>query len=71
MDEQFLSPPHTLTCTDPTIGSGSARRARPCGPAPVIPLLVFLAGPFIEEAAQDDIDVPVIAKCLAAWFPVS
>ncbi len=37
----------------------------------MIPLLVFLAGPFIEEVAQDDIDVPVIAKCLAAWFPVS
>lgn len=27
--------------------------------------------PFVEEVAQDDIHVPVIAKCSVAWFPVS
>ncbi|MFR9754964.1 hypothetical protein [Streptomyces sp. TR06-5] len=25
MDEQFLSPPHTLTSTDPMVGSGPAK----------------------------------------------
>ncbi|MFD5223526.1 type II toxin-antitoxin system death-on-curing family toxin [Streptomyces tendae] len=30
-----------------------------------------VAGPFVEDAAQDKVDVPVIAKCLAVWFPVS
>ncbi|MEV0011008.1 Fic family protein [Streptomyces sp. NPDC051840] len=28
------------------------------------------AGPFVEAVAQDHIDVPVIAKLLAEWFPV-
>lgn len=32
-------------------------------PAPV-------AGPFVEEVAQVNIDVPVIAKRLAVWFPL-
>ncbi|MFH0241990.1 type II toxin-antitoxin system death-on-curing family toxin [Streptomyces sp. HK10] len=32
---------------------------------------VSIAGPFVEEVAQDNIDVPVIAKRLLAWFPVS
>ncbi|GGV84577.1 toxin Doc [Streptomyces griseoloalbus] len=30
-----------------------------------------LAGPFVEDVAQDDVDVPVIAKRLSDWFPVS
>ncbi|MGW7282943.1 type II toxin-antitoxin system death-on-curing family toxin [Streptomyces sp. NPDC054844] len=30
-----------------------------------------VAGPFVEEVAQDNVDVPVIAKRLSAWFPVS
>lgn len=32
---------------------------------------VSVAGPFVEEVAQDNIDVPAIAKRLSAWFPVS
>ncbi len=32
---------------------------------------VSVAGPFVEDVAQDDIDVPTVAKRLAAWFPVS
>ncbi|MEU1087509.1 type II toxin-antitoxin system death-on-curing family toxin [Streptomyces sp. NPDC005576] len=32
---------------------------------------VSIAGPFVEDVAQDTIDVPVIAKRLSAWFPVS
>ncbi|WP_263168382.1 type II toxin-antitoxin system death-on-curing family toxin [Streptomyces sp. SCSIO ZS0520] len=28
------------------------------------------AGPFVEAVAQDHLDVPVIAKRLAEWFPV-
>lgn len=28
------------------------------------------AGPFVEAAAQDNLDVPAIAKQLAEWFPV-
>ncbi|MGP2436926.1 type II toxin-antitoxin system death-on-curing family toxin [Streptomyces sp. JW3] len=39
--------------------------------AGVVPPPVSLAGPFVEDVAQDTIDVPVIAKCLANWFPVS
>ncbi|MFD7967143.1 type II toxin-antitoxin system death-on-curing family toxin [Streptomyces clavifer] len=31
---------------------------------------VSTAGPFVEDVAQDDIDVPVIAKCLSVWFPI-
>lgn len=32
---------------------------------------VSVAGPFVEEVAQDALDVPAIAKCLSAWFPLS
>ncbi|MBK3630237.1 Fic family protein [Streptomyces sp. MBT49] len=35
------------------------------------PPSVSLAGPFVEEVAQDHIDVPAIAKRLSAWFPIS
>ncbi|MFI7386587.1 type II toxin-antitoxin system death-on-curing family toxin [Streptomyces sp. NPDC049813] len=28
------------------------------------------AGPFVEDVAQDHLDVPAIAKQLHAWFPV-
>lgn len=38
--------------------------------ASTVPPPVSMAGPFVEEVAQDDIDVPVIAKRLSAWFPV-
>jgi death-on-curing protein len=31
---------------------------------------VSVAGPFVEQVAQDGIDVPDIAKRLSAWFPV-
>ncbi|CAM5310074.1 Toxin Doc [Streptomyces alboniger] len=39
--------------------------------AGIAPPHVSSAGPFVEEVAQDTIDVPVIAKRLSAWFPVS
>ncbi|GAA2499284.1 hypothetical protein GCM10010406_39780 [Streptomyces thermolineatus] len=39
--------------------------------AGVAPPPVSVAGPFVEEVAQDNIDVPVIAKRLSEWFPVS
>ncbi|MGY0491210.1 type II toxin-antitoxin system death-on-curing family toxin [Streptomyces sp. WG-D5] len=39
--------------------------------AEIAPPSVSIAGPFVEEVAQDHIDVPAIAKRLAAWFPVS
>ncbi|MET7905045.1 hypothetical protein ABZS86_27710 [Streptomyces sp. NPDC005355] len=39
--------------------------------ASTAPPPVSIAGPFIEEVAQDNIDVPVIAKRLSNWFPVS
>lgn len=39
--------------------------------ASIAPPHVSIAGPFVEEVAQDTIDVPVIAKRLSAWFPVS
>jgi death-on-curing protein len=39
--------------------------------AAVAPPHVSLAGPFVEEVAQDAIDVAVIAKRLSAWFPLS
>ncbi|MGW5350907.1 type II toxin-antitoxin system death-on-curing family toxin [Streptomyces sp. NPDC004031] len=32
---------------------------------------VSVAGPFVEDVAQDLVDVPVIAKRLAEWFPVA
>ncbi|MDI6412715.1 Fic family protein [Streptomyces albus] len=39
--------------------------------AGTVPPPVSAAGPFVEEVAQDNIDVPAIAKRLSAWFPVS
>jgi len=36
-----------------------------------VPPPVAIAGPFVEEVAQDGIDVPVIAKRLSAWFPLA
>ncbi|MEU0119234.1 type II toxin-antitoxin system death-on-curing family toxin [Streptomyces bobili] len=39
--------------------------------ASTVPPPVSLAGPFVEQVAQDTIDVPAIAKRLSAWFPVS
>ncbi|MDJ1130803.1 type II toxin-antitoxin system death-on-curing family toxin [Streptomyces iconiensis] len=40
------------------------------GSASIAPPHVSTAGPFVEEVAQDSIDVPVVAKRLAGWFPV-
>lgn len=39
--------------------------------ASTAPPPVSVAGLFVEEVAQDNIDVPAIAKRLPAWFPVS
>nr|WP_203635019.1 Fic family protein [Streptomyces sp. SID10815] len=39
--------------------------------ASTAPPPVSVAGPLVEEVAQDNIDVPAIAKRLSAWFPVS
>ncbi|MET7644177.1 Fic family protein [Streptomyces sp. NPDC005426] len=39
--------------------------------AGTVPPPVSVAGPFVEDVAQDHIDIPVIAKRLSAWFPVS
>ncbi|NED04867.1 toxin, partial [Streptomyces sp. SID6648] len=39
--------------------------------ASTVPPHVSVAGPFVEDVAQDTIDVPVIAKRLEDWFPVS
>lgn len=39
--------------------------------AGIVPPPASLAGPFVEDVAQDDVDVPAIAKCLATWFPFS
>jgi death on curing protein len=39
--------------------------------AGIAPPDASVAGPFVEDVAQDAIDVPDIAKRLAAWFPVS
>ena len=39
--------------------------------ASTAPPPVSVAGPFVEEVAQDVIDVPAVAKRLCAWFPVS
>ncbi|MFE0810723.1 toxin [Streptomyces sp. NPDC058794] len=33
-------------------------------------LLHSVAGPFVEDVARDNADLPVIAKRLSAWFPV-
>ena len=32
---------------------------------------VSVAGPYVEDVAQDRVDVPAIAKRLADWFPVA
>lgn len=39
--------------------------------AGAVPPPASVAGPFVEEVAQDTIDVPVIAKRLSTWFPIS
>ncbi|MFC8229434.1 type II toxin-antitoxin system death-on-curing family toxin [Streptomyces sp. NPDC057287] len=39
--------------------------------AGIAPPPVSVAGPFVEDIAQDNIDVPAVAKLLSAWFPVS
>ena len=39
--------------------------------AGTVPPPVSVAGPFVEDVAQDTVDVPVIAKRLSTWFPVS
>ncbi|MGY1438519.1 type II toxin-antitoxin system death-on-curing family toxin [Streptomyces reniochalinae] len=39
--------------------------------AGAVPPPVSVAGPFVEDVAQDSVDVPVVAKRLSAWFPVS
>ncbi|MBD2818598.1 toxin [Streptomyces rochei] len=39
--------------------------------AGAVPPSVSVGGPFVEEVAQDTIDVPAMAKSLATWFPVS
>jgi hypothetical protein len=38
--------------------------------ARTVPPPVSVASPFVEDVAQDKVDVPVIAKRLSAWFPV-
>ncbi|MCE7080316.1 type II toxin-antitoxin system death-on-curing family toxin [Streptomyces sp. ST2-7A] len=37
----------------------------------IAPPPTSIAGPFVEDVAQDIIDVPVIAKRLSVWFPAS
>ncbi|MCQ6552725.1 Fic family protein [Streptomyces sp. C10-9-1] len=39
--------------------------------AATAPPPVSVAGPFVERVAQDGVDVPVIARHLSEWFPVS
>ncbi|MBB0242847.1 toxin [Streptomyces alkaliphilus] len=39
--------------------------------AGIAPPPASIAGPFVEDVAQDTIDVPVIAKRLSVWFPAS
>ncbi|MBQ0826018.1 type II toxin-antitoxin system death-on-curing family toxin [Streptomyces tagetis] len=39
--------------------------------AGTVPPPVHLAGPFVEDVAQDHLDVPVIAKRLSVWFPLA
>ncbi|MGC4949484.1 type II toxin-antitoxin system death-on-curing family toxin [Streptomyces sp. DT224] len=41
------------------------------GGAVIAPPPVSVAGPFVEDVAQDHLDVPVVAKRLAEWFPLS
>ncbi|MER5633040.1 type II toxin-antitoxin system death-on-curing family toxin [Streptomyces nitrosporeus] len=38
--------------------------------ADTAPPPVSVAGPFVEEVAQDLLDVPAIAKRLSDWFPL-
>ncbi|MFF7362491.1 type II toxin-antitoxin system death-on-curing family toxin [Streptomyces sp. NPDC008125] len=38
--------------------------------ADTAPPHVSIAGPFVEEVAQDHLDVPVVAKRLSEWFPL-
>ncbi|WP_052851307.1 type II toxin-antitoxin system death-on-curing family toxin [Streptomyces avicenniae] len=38
--------------------------------AAVAPPPVALGGPFVEDVAQDTIDVPAIAERLSGWFPL-
>ncbi|WP_129842876.1 Fic family protein [Streptomyces sp. RFCAC02] len=38
--------------------------------AGVPPPHVSVAGPFVEEVAQDTVDVPAVIERLAAWFPL-
>jgi Prophage maintenance system killer protein len=39
--------------------------------ADIAPPHATVAGPFVEDVAQDIIDVPAIAKHLASWFPLA
>lgn len=39
--------------------------------AGILPPPVDVAGPFVEDVAQDTIDVPAVANRLSAWFPLS
>ncbi|MGW5567293.1 type II toxin-antitoxin system death-on-curing family toxin [Streptomyces tendae] len=39
--------------------------------ASTVPPPVSVAGPFVEDVAQDKVDVPAIAKHLSVWLPVS
>ncbi|MFE9346943.1 type II toxin-antitoxin system death-on-curing family toxin [Streptomyces olivaceus] len=39
--------------------------------ASAAPPPVSVAGPFVEEVAQDNVDVPAVAKRLSIWFPLS
>ncbi|MDK1475905.1 type II toxin-antitoxin system death-on-curing family toxin [Streptomyces sp. 549] len=39
--------------------------------ASTVPPPASIAGPFVEDVAQDNVDVPAIAKRLSVWFPVS
>ncbi|MGW2473864.1 type II toxin-antitoxin system death-on-curing family toxin [Streptomyces sp. NPDC001665] len=41
------------------------------GGAAVVPPPVSVAGPFVEDVAQDHLDVSVVAKRLTEWFPLS
>lgn len=38
--------------------------------AGAVPPRVAVAGPFVEEVARDNVDVPAVATRLSAWFPV-
>ncbi|MGW0857326.1 type II toxin-antitoxin system death-on-curing family toxin [Streptomyces sp. NPDC002690] len=39
--------------------------------AEIAPPHVSVAGPFVEDVAQDHLDVPVITKRLSEWFPLA